>query len=155
MHNNNPTGANKVKNHGNNYMSKHEAGQYSSAAYSSITEEKSFDEVDGDFDNWQEKEEQIRVIQAMYEEDNVSIVQQPTSDDPGAFTIRVKPNCGDQEVGCYIELVITYENLKNLNFTCEIVSTDGLDETQVNALTIEKEMSLDDGDSLEAHLQKM
>ena len=61
--------------------------------------------------------------------DNFEILEEPTEDVLGSFQCRLIPNCGDEEAGCQIDLIVNYrDEFPQADYKLLEESADGLNE---------------------------
>ena len=83
--------------------------------YSAITEESQ------EMLSWDRKLEEMEIINSLYgQDDNYTMIVEPSATETGSFSLRIEPNCGTETVGCSIEMQMTYQDVESMDLMYEI-----------------------------------
>ena len=67
--------------------------------------------------------------------ENFVVLEEPTDDTPGSFSVKLVPNCGEEEAGCSVGLRVSYkEDYPEADYEIMEDTADGLTEEHVAGL---------------------
>ena len=92
---------------------------------------------------WERKAEEMVVIQSVVDDgENVyfNYVEMPSETEPGSFRVLLRPNCGADLAGCFIEMNFNYTSVHSaIDIEYEVLpdTAVGLDNDQIERLQYE------------------
>ena len=91
----------------------------------------------------EKRQTEIDVLQNLI--DDFKILEPPTEDVLGSFKVPLVPNCGDEEAGCQVDLMVRYrEEFPEADYEILEETAEGLSDDQLSGLQMELECLVKD-----------
>ena len=79
---------------------------------------------------WERKAEEMEVLKSLVhdgENENFNYIEMPTETEPGSFSVLLRPNCGADLAGCFIEMNFNYTSVHSaIDIDYEVKTAVGL-----------------------------
>ena len=108
---------------------------------SRISEERN---AEGDLlQPWERKAEEMEVVQSLVndgDDGNFNYIEMPSETEPGSFRVLLRPNCGADLAGCFIEMNFNYTSVHSatdIEYELLLDTAVGLNNEQIERLQYE------------------